>query len=431
MKVRVLSLKSMRACDALVCQQKWNKGKTMKPAFEISQSKPGSILQDFQTLLAFIGNDGELISQKQMVFSAATLLELNQKMTKPIMHDKKRPAQKTLPHIDIIFQLAKQLGLLMFTTEGSRKRVCLNATVVEQWQQLNVTEQYFILLEMWLDGDPHDKQSSFRTPLGRMGRLLEICLNKPKSYYPTALVKEYQIAPMLAGMELFGLFIISHDKPDPSGGWKISNIKLSQAGKVVTTRLRKSIAVAQLQSPFERVVRLSLDKKPKSKSLLHGLFKRDFTAYKNHRLGAKKTQEKRTGIFVFRVSLGKVWRRVEITHKASLLNLADAIIDAFDFDNDHLHLFKFVDKYGTPVTYGDPRQRGYSDENLMTDEMTLDNLALPVKSSMTFVFDFGDWWEFDVKLEKIKQGTLGDNLAEITAKRGQSPEQYPDYDAMD
>jgi len=429
MKVRVMSLKFMSICGALIDQQKSNKGETMSPPFEISQSKPGSILQDFQILLAFIGNDGELVSQKQMFFSAATLIELNQKMTKPIMHDKKRPTQKTFPHIGIVFQLAKLLGLLVFETEGSRKRVCLNATIVEQWQQLNVTEQYFILLETWLKGDPDEKQNSFMSPFIRLGRVLEICLNKPESYYQTVLVKEYQISPMLAGMELFGLFIISHDKPEPNGGWKISNIQLSKTGKVVTKFLEKDIAAARAQSPFGYLMHLAMNESPTS--LLYDVFKKDFPAFKQHSFGTKKIKEKRTGIFVFKVSWGKVWRRVEIIHEASLFDLAKIIIEIFEFEDDHLHMFKFVDKQGLPVTYDDPRTLDYSDGNAMTNEITLDNLPLPVKSSMTFVFDFGDWWEFDVKLEKVKSGTFDDFMADVTAAEGEPPEQYPDYDEMD
>ncbi len=45
---------------------------------------------------------------------------------------------------------------------------------------------------------------------------------------------------------------------------------------------------------------------------------------------------------------------------------------------------------------------------------------------MTYIFDFGDWWEFDVQLEKIE--TAKSNYAAIVDRHGESPPQYPDWE---
>jgi hypothetical protein len=36
-----------------------------------------------------------------------------------------------------------------------------------------------------------------------------------------------------------------------------------------------------------------------------------------------------------------------------------------------------------------------------TDQVQIQDLQLSVGASMLYVFDFGDWWEFTVQLEKI------------------------------
>jgi hypothetical protein len=50
---------------------------------------------------------------------------------------------------------------------------------------------------------------------------------------------------------------------------------------------------------------------------------------------------------------------------------------------------------------------------------------------MTYTYDFGDWWEFEIKLEKIEAS--GEKLAkpEIVELRGEPPEQYPSWDGED
>jgi hypothetical protein len=44
------------------------------------------------------------------------------------------------------------------------------------------------------------------------------------------------------------------------------------------------------------------------------------------------------------------------------------------------------------------------------------------------VFDFGDWWEFNVVLESIDEPDPKLKKAKVIDKKGKAPEQYPDYD---
>jgi hypothetical protein len=45
---------------------------------------------------------------------------------------------------------------------------------------------------------------------------------------------------------------------------------------------------------------------------------------------------------------------------------------------------------------------------------------------MTYVFDFGDWWEFEVTLERVDPPKASMRVPVLLDGRGHAPEQYPD-----
>src|SRR5262249_48299573 len=73
----------------------------------------------------------------------------------------------------------------------------------------------------------------------------------------------------------------------------------------------------------------------------------------------------REGVFVFRVSLGKVWRQIAIPADLTLESLANAILDSVNFDDDHLYEFIYRDRFGTTARVQHP----YCDEGPFTSEV--------------------------------------------------------------
>ena len=47
---------------------------------------------------------------------------------------------------------------------------------------------------------------------------------------------------------------------------------------------------------------------------------------------------------------------------------------------------------------------------------------------MEYLFDFGDMWRFDVRLERIDPADGRVKKSKLLEKRGQSPPQYPNLD---
>ena len=47
---------------------------------------------------------------------------------------------------------------------------------------------------------------------------------------------------------------------------------------------------------------------------------------------------------------------------------------------------------------------------------------------MEYIFDFGDWWEFQLQLEEINTDDLRPDYGEIIERKGKAPQQYPDWE---
>lgn len=78
---------------------------------QFSDTEPGTLLKDFNSLLAFIGEQGIAVSEKSQLFAMNTLADLNQLLTHPLEIKLKRPAQKSLPPINALYLLLRSSGL--------------------------------------------------------------------------------------------------------------------------------------------------------------------------------------------------------------------------------------------------------------------------------------------------------------------------------
>jgi hypothetical protein len=130
------------------------------------------------------------------------------------------------------------------------------------------------------------------------------------------------------------------------------------------------------------------------------------------------------GNFIFKVSLGKVWRTIAISSEDTLHDLHEVIQDAFRFDDDHLYAFFMDNRRWSDYKYEHP----YTDEGPWADEILIGDLDLLVNQSILYLFDFGDEWTFDVNLIDIRTDEPLLPEAKITGEKGESPEQYPYYE---
>jgi hypothetical protein len=143
---------------------------------------------------------------------------------------------------------------------------------------------------------------------------------------------------------------------------------------------------------------------------------------------ARPSPEVHCGTHIFKVTLtgwrrggGNVWRRLAVPPDTSLDGLAGAILRAFKFDDDHMYDFQYRDQRGKSRRYNHP----YDDEGPFTPEILVAETDLAVRDAMRFTFDYGDNWEFEVRLERIDAGVSRLKEPEVIDSAGKAPEQYP------
>lgn len=96
-----------------------------------------------------------------------------------------------------------------------------------------------------------------------------------------------------------------------------------------------------------------------------------------------------------------IWRRVLVPVNITLEDLHLVIQHCFDWDGEHLHGFraKSVLSLGPrnvrTSTWVELPAEGYE------DEVTLAELGFSIGSKFQYIYDFGDSWTHDLKLEKV------------------------------
>jgi hypothetical protein len=141
-----------------------------------------------------------------------------------------------------------------------------------------------------------------------------------------------------------------------------------------------------------------------------------------------------TETHVFRVSLSpKIYRDFEVISTKKLNDLAETIVQYFGFDFDHAFGFYSLLKGNvlhSPVKYELFADMGESDARSVKRSRIVD--AFPeVGDKMTFLFDYGDGWEFRTEVIGRGQKEAGAKYPRLLKEVGKAPEQYPDPDDLD
>lgn len=135
-----------------------------------------------------------------------------------------------------------------------------------------------------------------------------------------------------------------------------------------------------------------------------------------------------TGLYELKVALSpEVWRTIRISGEETMETLHDVIQFAFEFDNDHLYAFylKLPGKTGRAAEF--IIDAPYCQDEHPSDEFTLAELNLFVGQRITYIFDFGDEWRFDIKVLRADVNADGPENPEIIEEKGRAPSQYGDY----
>jgi hypothetical protein len=423
----------------------------------IDENQPGAIAQDFQILLDFLRPKGIEVSSVNNLLPLKILTELNSRLSHPIEIKLKRPVQKSYPYINGLYLLLRCCGICQIKSKGMKQLLVIDEAVYDSWSNLNSTERYFTLLETWLLWGNDEVIGERQDALGNLYKILMFWQRIPEkglkftkyqdqdglSYYPGL----YNIALL----ELFGFLAIKQGKPQEGKGWRITNIQRLPFGDLML-KLLFSISIegdldiweedeeeteieddfleedeeeTEIEDDFledENVYEKESEENQHNFNITFGEFQPYFLPFfpeweKNLIIPELEFVD---GIYIFKVSLPRVWRRIAIPAKRELSSLAQTILYAFEFDDDHLYEFSYKSRFGQTITVSHP----YMKTSPSADEVRIGDLCLEPGARMRYLYDFGDNWQFDVQLETINPPDSKVKKPEILEFHGDAPSQY-------
>lgn len=129
--------------------------------------------------------------------------------------------------------------------------------------------------------------------------------------------------------------------------------------------------------------------------------------------------------YVIKVSLGRsCYRYIQIGKQKTLGALSEAILSAFEFDDDHCHAFFMDDRYWSDLGayYSDDMDEGCR----ISYKMPLGRLGLEKGDKFKYLFDFGDEWRFQCRvMQELEEKT---KYFRVIKAVGDPPAQYPGWD---
>ena len=397
------------------------KHKRLLRGLTIDESGPGTILHDFEAFLRFFaGRETPVTGMHQLPLRV--LPELNARLAHPLALGLQRPQQKSYPHVHGLYLLVRASGLTCIEETPKKPLLVVDGAVYRAWEGLNPTERYCTLLETWL-------LRGYPEILGEKGRFgLQVpetfstwqwfFLRIPASGLAIAGDKEAEdwlrYTPgwhNLGLLELFGLVSVQPGLPEPGKGWRIERIERTPLGDALLALLQ-----AEFFGDIHNVLSLEAGDKLRF-GVLQPALQPYFPAWQNN-LSVPEWAF-REGAHIFKVSLGWMWRRIAIPAGQPLDALASAILNAVKFSHDHLYEFSYQNRFGVVERVNHPEM----DERPWTSEVRVGDVPLRVGQTMTYVFDFGDWWEFGVTLERVDPDMAIEKPL-VLEQHGKPPSQY-------
>jgi hypothetical protein len=121
---------------------------------------------------------------------------------------------------------------------------------------------------------------------------------------------------------------------------------------------------------------------------------------------------------------------IEIDSSETLFDLHLAILDAIDFDNDHMYMFyiaKSPKAYSESIKFTDSCDE---DERSIFDTTIAQIFPLETGKKFFYHFDFGDNWMFEISKSRKAEKELvkGETYPRLVSETGKKPVQYPPYD---
>lgn len=412
------------------------------PRFRFTQDEPTPIVRDFNTFVSYLEDTSFALGEKTGNMPFKHLVALNELMSTPNRENTPRTRQQYYPRLHLFYHLGLAGGLFQRVQSGS-SFVLEPAERLDDFRSLSDAGKYFFLLETLYVDCPlgvfnfkSRREDSFGAVYGMrffLEMLSKMEPGKKVSDMPIRVIVHPLGDLLFLCLQFFGWYKFVRDT-DFGGNksWvELKSLTPSQLGVTISKILLEERPPEIWNLPYCMRVYGMVDypgqdlEDEKSEYVPFVEAFREICEDGESLISLPRPKRKHVkGNFIFKVSLGDIWRTIAISSEDTLHHLHEVIQDAFRFDDDHLYAFYMDNRKWSDYKFEHP----FSEEGPWAHEVLIGDLDLLVNQSILYLFDFGDEWTFDVNLIDIRTDEPLLPEAKITKKKGKSPEQYPYYE---
>ena len=372
-------------------------------------------LRDVDIFLDYLVKNPVPVSKSKNLPPVKWAEPLNSLLSSPEVLTLQRPMTANYARVMGLLFLGRSSGLCVLRPDSRGNAILhINEALYQQWQGMSGTERYFSLLEAWINRgyamSVGERISSIDNRFlpgfmmmhgdidlwqGRAARNPDFWLRRGKSFNLTIL--------KMAGMAEFQL---------EDSNREIHLLKLTPWGLLFLNACRQAfidlLKGGEYEDDYEQINLL-----PAIKALRPDVIKT-----------LELAEPVIAASYFLSVALGsQCTRTLKVSADHLLEDLAEAILDAFDFDCDHLYHFYYLNQFGASQMIGHPAV-DFCDASVA--ETRLRQLEPIPGMKITFVFDYGDNWEFDIVVMHGSEDSSSD--IQLIKREGEAPVQYPDYE---
>lgn len=388
------------------------------------------MVQDFDIFAEYIKKEKPVLTPSRRIISRKDCYIINDKLSFKTEVDAPKYNQDRYTIIEMFYVLGIDSGLCKIKREKN-KCILVGTRKLERFLKLNNFEKYVFLLENYwrkyefdeIDGGRRfDAEALYQIVKSIAGAntekdILNLGKHNILFYKPASLVYHFYYFGIIHKFKI--------EESTRSHCHLVEHIVPTELGIEICKKL--SIEGLKFLNVDEFFLMMKMDEvKGANKSnkslflLLKSIFPKGLIGKTVKDDIKDMDKENKKGMYSFKVSLSKdVWRKIRMSHDATLYDLHDGIQYAFGFDNDHMFEFRIkgMRKSDARTYTGSP--------NGIDDDITLEEANFYKGQEFDYIFDFGHMWEFYIEVIDIDNAAELSDSIEVFEEEGEAPDQYP------
>lgn len=331
--------------------------------------------------------------------------------------------------IDLFFRLAVESRLFLIQINSKNKFKLVKTACLEEFLNLNIYEKYVFLLEVFWT--TYDFEEELSHSIYQLIELLNvICKTNSHSKiiksdvgYGHLFSYHSKITKILRILGICELDFIENVKSKYDDS--IKSVMPTDFGREISKTLIRALDYINTDDYIIYIFkeRLNLKKSEVDKTFIE-LISTVFEPKLISKTVNCNIEINKKGTYILKVSLDKnLWRVLKLSHDNTFHELHLLIQEAYDFDNDHMYAFYTGTSVRTGKEFYSANPLGESDEY---DELTIEEEDIYKGHQFIYLFDFGDMWEFKIQVIDFIENEKAN--PQIIEYKGESPQQYPDWE---